>query len=237
MSGTKKGCQCDHDTGGDVGKSTYIVIGGAQDGAIRSDRNARNRDVLLGDQLVGTVVLGEIPNADATTPVTTDDFALVGVDDDVVDGAAVVVAALDGAAARLPDLDGAVLGACDHPLALAVEGDARDVARVALKGQQGVGVGRLDVEELDRVVARGREEALVGRDAQAVDLRVGVLDRAGADAGEGLPETWLLLANKSACHKYSREGGSGGTSGHGPGLTWQGLVCAEVSFDSHNVRL
>lgn len=134
------------------------------------------------------VVLSQIPDADAAHAVAADDLALVGVDDDVVGRAAVVVAALDLAAARLPDLDGAVLGGGDHPLAFAVEGDAGDVARVALKGQQRVRVGGLDVVELDGVVAGGREEALVGGDAEAVDLGVRVLDRAGADAGEGLPE-------------------------------------------------
>lgn len=69
-----------------------------------------------------------------------------------------------------------------------MEGDARDVAGVALKDEQWRRVGRPDVEELDVVVARGGEEALVGRDAEAVDLRVRVLDGAGADAGEGFPE-------------------------------------------------
>ena len=137
---------------------------------------------------MGAVVLGEVPDPDAAGPVAADDLALVGVYDDVVGGGAVVVAALDGAAARLPDLDGAVLGARDHPLALAVEGDARDVARVALEGEQRVRVGGLDVEELDGVVARRGEEALVGRDTEPVDLGVWVLDRARADAREGLPE-------------------------------------------------
>lgn len=173
---------------------------------------------------MGAVVLGEIPDADTTAPITTDDLTLVGVNDDVVDGAAVVVAALDGAAARLPDLDGAVLGARDHPLTLAVEGDARDVACVALEGQQGVRVGRLDVKELDRVVARGREEALVGRDAQAVDLRVGVLDRAGADAGEGLPEP-IVGKSQHACAR-------GGAMGGGLEMCQDRLVvvvCTEVS--------
>lgn len=69
-----------------------------------------------------------------------------------------------------------------------MEGDSGDVARVALEGQQRVRVGGLDVVELDGVVARAGEEALVGRDAQAVDLRVRVLDRARAYARESFPE-------------------------------------------------
>lgn len=171
-----------------MGFPAYVVVCSAQQGAVCSDGNARDGHVLLGDELVGAAVLGKVPDPDAAGPVAADDLALVGVYDDVVGGAAVVVAALDGAAAGLPDLDGAVLGARDHPLALAVEGDPGDVAGVALEGEQGVRVGGLDVEELDRVVAGGGEEALVGRYAQPVDLRVRVLDGAGADARESLPE-------------------------------------------------
>lgn len=109
-------------------------------------------------------------------------------DHHVVGRALVVVAPLDGAGPGLPDLDGAVLRARDHPLALAVEGDAGDVAGMALERQQRVRVGGLDVVELDSVVARGGEEALVGGDAEAVDLGVGMLDRPRAYAGERLPE-------------------------------------------------
>jgi len=137
---------------------------------------------------VGAVVLGQVPHAYAAVAVAADDLALVGVDDDVVGGAAVVVAPLYGPAPRLPYLDGAVLGARHHPLALAVEGYARDVARVALEDEQRVRVGGFDIEELDRVVAGRGEEALVRRYAQAVHLRVGVLYGARADARERLPE-------------------------------------------------
>jgi hypothetical protein len=120
-------------------------------------------------------------------------------DDYIVDGDAVGVVALDIAAARVPDLDGAVLGARDQPLGLAVKGDARDVGRVAVEGQDRIRIRRLDVIELDGVVARGGEVALVGRDAEAVHLRVGVGDGAGADATEGLPEAlgWLLAGGRN----------------------------------------
>lgn len=56
-------------------------------------------------------------------------------DDDVVGGGTVIVASLYRTTPRLPDLDGSVLGARDHPLALAMEGHAGDVAGVALEGQ------------------------------------------------------------------------------------------------------
>jgi hypothetical protein len=167
---------------------TYCVVGCAKKAAITSDGNARDADVLLRDEFVRAAILGEVPNPHAPAAVARDDLTLVRVDDDIVGRKVVAVGALDGAAARLPDLDGAVLGARDHPLALAVEGHARDVARVALKLQHGVRVRRLDVVELHRVVARGGEVALIRRDAEAVDLRLGVLDGAGADARESLPE-------------------------------------------------
>lgn len=69
-----------------------------------------------------------------------------------------------------------------------MESNARDVRRVALEGEHRIGVRRLDLVQLDSVVASCGEEALVGRDAQAVHLRVGVWDRSRADAGERLPE-------------------------------------------------
>lgn len=189
---------------------TYIVIGSAKQCAIRRDRDASHGDVLLGDELVRAVVLSQVPDAHAAGAVAADDLALVGVDDDVVGGAAVVVRALDGPAARLPDLDGAVLGAGDHPLALAVECDAGDVARVALEGHERVRVRALDVEQLHRVVARRREEPLVGRDAQAVHLRVRVLDRPRADAGEGLPEPVIAESRQRARSHLLRAGSAPG---------------------------
>jgi hypothetical protein len=142
---------------------------------------------------VAALVLAQIPYPHIAPAVAADQLALVRMDDDVVHGHAMGVVALDVAAARVPDLDGAVLGAGDEPLGLAVEGDARDVGRVAVKGQDGVGVRRLDVVELDRVVARRGQVALVGGDAQAVDLRVWVGDRAGAYSAERFPESAVIL--------------------------------------------
>jgi hypothetical protein len=59
---------------------------------------------------------------------------------------------------------------------------------VAFEDEEGRRIGRADVEELDGVMAGGGEEAFVGRDAEAIDLRVRMLDCARADAREGLPE-------------------------------------------------
>jgi hypothetical protein len=114
---------------------------------------------------------------------------------------AVRVVALDGALARVPDLDGAVLGARHHPLALAVEGDARDVVRVALECENGVRVRRFDVVEFDRVVAGGCQVAFVGGDAKAIDLGVRVWNCARADAGERFPEAWAKSLVRCAREK------------------------------------
>ena len=101
----------------------------------------------------------------------------------IIDGAAMQIIPLDTARARIPDLDRAVLGAGHHPFALAVERDAGDVARVPVEGEHRVRVRGADVVQLDVVVPCCGEVALVGRDAEPVHLRVGVLDRARADAG------------------------------------------------------
>jgi hypothetical protein len=68
---------------------------------------------------------------------------------------------------------------------------------VAFKGEDGTGVGRLDVVELDRVVPGGGEIALVGRYTEAVYLGVGGRDCARADSGKSFPKSsrvskWLL---------------------------------------------
>jgi hypothetical protein len=137
---------------------------------------------------VTALVLAEVPDAHVAPAVAANELALVRMDDYIIHRCAVRVVALDAACARVPYLDSAVLGARYHPLALAVERNAGDVGRVAFEGQDGIGICGLDLVELDGVVAGGGEEALVGGDAEAVDLRIGVRDRAGADAGEGFPE-------------------------------------------------
>jgi hypothetical protein len=137
---------------------------------------------------VAAFVLAQVPDAHVASTIAADELSLVGMDDDVVNGDAVRVVALHIPAPGVPDLDGAVFGRRDQPLGLAMECYAGDVGRVAVKGEDGIRVGRLDVVELDCVVAGGREVALVGGDAEPVDLRVWVWDGARADAAEGFPE-------------------------------------------------
>ena len=120
--------QGEHDTDG-----TDIVVRSTQQRSIACNRNAGDGHVLLRDQLVRAVVLRQVPHAHASAAVARDDFPLIRVDHNIIRRASMIVAPLYRATPRLPDLDGPVLGARDHPFALAVKGDAGDVARVALE--------------------------------------------------------------------------------------------------------
>lgn len=114
-----------------------------------------------------------------------------------------VIAPLYRARPCLPDLDGAVFGACHHPLSLAVKGDACDVAGMALKDKMWCRVGIPDFKELDCVMAGGGKISLVGGDAQAVHLRVWVLDRSRTDARKGLPKPNGMVITSCARHRRS----------------------------------
>jgi hypothetical protein len=94
---------------------------------------------------VTALVLSKVPDAHVASAITADELSLVGVNDNIIDWHPVRVVALYIAASRIPDLDGAIFGRSDKPLGLAMEGDAGDVGRVAVKGEDGVGVGRLDI--------------------------------------------------------------------------------------------
>ena len=61
-------------------------------------------------------VLCEVPDLDAPFLVAADELALVGMDDDLVDGGLVVIVALDVARPRVPDLKRVVLRRGDEPL-------------------------------------------------------------------------------------------------------------------------
>ena len=69
-----------------------------------------------------------------------------------------------------------------------MESDTCDIAGMPLEGKKRSGVCRANVVELDIVVASRGEKAFIRGDAEAVDLGVRMLDCAGADAAEGLPE-------------------------------------------------
>lgn len=184
--------------------STHSIVACANHTAVRSNRHACNADVVLGNELVAAFILTQIPNAHIAATIAANKLSLVRMYNDIVNRHAMRVVALHITAARIPYLDGAVLGARNQPLRLAVKRDARDVGRVPVKSQDRVRVRRLDVVELHRVVARRRQVPLVGRDAQPVHLRVGVRDRARADAAERFPEA---AGRVSVQHRAARARG------------------------------
>jgi hypothetical protein len=167
---------------------TYLLVSSAQKRSITSNADTQNRSIILGDQLVGTNTFAQVPDSNHSKVVTTDQLALVGVNDNIVDGCAVDIVALQATGASIPDFHGSILGAGDHPFSLAVEGNTGDVACVTLKCDHRVGVGGLNIKQLHIVVARSREESLIRSDAKAIDLRIRVLNSTGANTGESFPE-------------------------------------------------
>jgi hypothetical protein len=103
-------------------------------------------------------------------------------DDYIIHCRSMCIATLYCACSCFPNLDRAIFRAADHPFAFAVERDACNVPCVAFKDNMRVGVGGLDVVELDGMVAGGGEEFLVWGNAEAVHLGVWMLDGSGANA-------------------------------------------------------
>lgn len=64
----------------------YIVVCRTEQRSVAGDRNTGYRHLLLGNQLVGACVLGQVPEPDAPCSVAANNLALVGVDYDIVGG-------------------------------------------------------------------------------------------------------------------------------------------------------
>jgi hypothetical protein len=151
-------------------RRSYLLVSSTQQRPIASDAHTEDSGIILGNQLVGADTFSEIPDANHASAITADQLTLVGVNHNIIDSSTVNVVALQGTSASIPNLDSPILRACNHPFALTVECDARDIAGVTFEGHHGVGVGGLDVIELDIVVTTGGEEALIGGDAETIDL-------------------------------------------------------------------
>lgn len=123
---------------------------------------------------MGTLVLTQIPDPHIPTTITRNKLALIGMNDDIINGgdmgdnipngSPMGVVALNASSPCVPDLDSAILGAGDHPLALAMEGYARDVSRMAIKREHRAWVCRANVIKLDIVVSSCCKITFVGRD-------------------------------------------------------------------------
>lgn len=154
---------------------------------------------------MGADTLTKIPHAHHTSLISTDELALVWMDDHIVDRGPVHVIALQTARSRIPDLDSAILRTGDHPLAFAVECDTGDIVGVALEGHHRVGVCGLNVVELNIIVTSSREKAFVGGNAETVDLGVGVLNGSRTDAGQRFPEAVSALVSMKCPQGYRIE--------------------------------
>lgn len=148
---------------------------------------------------MGALVFAQIPDTNVATAVTRDQLALIWMNDnivdgghmgeDVLDGSSMSVIPLNAARPRIPYLDRSVLGAGDHPFALAMESNTGHIARMAIKTDDRAWVCRSDIVELDVMVSGRGQIAFVGRDAQTIDLRVGMLNSSRTDAGKSFPES------------------------------------------------
>lgn len=99
-------------------------------------------------------------------------------DNDVIDRASVGIISLYATRSRVPDLNRPIFRAGDHPFTLAMEGYAGDIPAMSVKGKEGIRVCGADIVEFDIMVAGSSEVAFVRRNAETVDLRVGMLDGA-----------------------------------------------------------
>lgn len=124
---------------------------------------------------MGALILTQIPDAYISTTITRNQLALIGMNDDIINGSdmgnhipnrsAMGVVTLNTSSPSVPDLDSAILGAGDHPFALAMESYARDVSRMTIKREDRAWICRAYVIELDIVVSSCGKVTLVGRDA------------------------------------------------------------------------
>lgn len=138
-----------------------------------------------------TIVLSKIPYSDGSRTITTNNLALIRMYNNIVHRTPMIITPLNASLPRLPDLDRPIFRTGNHPFALAMKSDAGDVVGVAFEGEDWIRICGFNIVELHVGVGGGSEETLIGRDAEAVDLAVWVLDCAGTDAGESFPESVL----------------------------------------------
>jgi hypothetical protein len=79
------------------------------------------RDIILRNELVSALVFAQVPDPDISSTVTANEFALIRMNDNIVDRNSMAVVTLISASAGIPDLDIAIFGASDHPFSLTVK--------------------------------------------------------------------------------------------------------------------
>ena len=139
--------------------------------------------------MMRTFILTQVPYFDITTSITTDQFTLVGMNDDIIDGKSMNVIPLYVRRSSIPDLDRPILGTGDHPFPFAMESDSRDIPAMTFERAHRIRVGILDVEQLHRMTSGGGKVSFVRGDAKSIYLGIRMLNRSRADARECFPET------------------------------------------------
>lgn len=112
---------------------------------------------------MGALVLTQIPDTDISTAVTRYQLPLVWMNDniihrrhmrkDILNISSMSVIPLNAPSPCIPYLNGPVLGAGDHPLALAMEGNTGYVPSMAIKTDDRAWVCRSYIIELDVMVS------------------------------------------------------------------------------------
>lgn len=140
----------------------YTIIARTKHRTITSNGDACNRHVIFRDEMMCAFILSQIPYAKIPSTITTDEFALIGMDDDVIDGESMIVIPLHASRSSIPDLHRSILRARHHPFPLAMKPHPGHVRTMPLEGEDGVGIVGFDVKQLDRKTTGCGQEALVG---------------------------------------------------------------------------
>lgn len=169
----------------------YVVVSCTEDTAVRCNSNTAHRHILFWNKLMRAVIFSKIPYSDGSRTITANNLALIWMYNNIIYRTPMIITPLNASLSRLPNLNRPIFTARDHPFALAVKSDASDVVGVAFEGEDWIRVCGFYIVELDVGVGGSGEKTLVRADAETVDLTVRVLDCAGADTGEGFPESLL----------------------------------------------
>lgn len=150
----------------------YRVVARTQQSTVTGHGHAGDGDVFLWDELVGALVLAQIPDSDIPTAITRYQLSLVRMNYHIVDWSdvsdqvsrcsAMTVIALDAACSCIPDFHRAILGASHHPFALTMERHACNVASVPIECDDRIRIGGANVIELHVVVSGRGQVSFIG---------------------------------------------------------------------------
>lgn len=80
-------------------------------------------------------VFTQVPDTDGSSSIAGYQFALVWMNDNIVNWATMIMIALNRSRPHIPYLDSSVLGGSDYPFTFALESYSRDIPRVTFECQ------------------------------------------------------------------------------------------------------